>query len=183
METRTSTSFKEIDQHFINRCKNGEDQALSDLYHSSITCIKKACSKYISCSHDIEDVSHDTFLKLLTKLDIFDHERGNFFAWCSRIACNEALMFLRFKNKASFETIDNHYSSLNSTVPTPEQNMLCEDIFIMINELPLNQSKIFQLRAAGYDHNEIASSMGIVASTSRSQYNWARKKLMEKIPA
>jgi RNA polymerase sigma-70 factor (ECF subfamily) len=82
---------------------------------------------------------------------------------------NEALMYLRRTKNAKLEmSYDNILYE-----PEPEQfstQLEVDDLMKLIETLPIGYRTVFNLYAIeGYSHAEIAASLGITESTSKSQ--------------
>jgi RNA polymerase sigma-70 factor (ECF subfamily) len=59
---------------------------------------------------------------------------------------------------------------------------MAEDLLKLINSMPDGYKVVFNMFAIeGYTHNEIADTLGISESTSKSQYSRARAYLRERI--
>jgi RNA polymerase sigma factor (sigma-70 family) len=94
---------------------------------------------------------------------------------------NEALMYIRSKKKFEYQT---SYDDILYE-PEPEQfatDLETEDLLKMIEKLPTGYRTVFNLYAIeGYSHAEIAQSLGITESTSKSQLSRARVYLQEQL--
>lgn len=105
---------------------------------------------------------------------------NTFEAWSRKIAVNECLQKLRKKEQFHYsldEGIAVKISSGENVVFSLEK-----DILKLLNFLPEGCKTIFNLFAIeGYPHKEIASMLSISEGTSKSQLNFARKKLQEMI--
>jgi RNA polymerase sigma-70 factor (ECF subfamily) len=62
------------------------------------------------------------------------------------------------------------------------EQLMAEDLLKLINSMPDGYKVVFNMFAIeGYTHNEIADTLGISESTSKSQYSRARAYLRERI--
>lgn len=92
---------------------------------------------------------------------------------------NESLMWLRRRHNFHLtETLD-------ETTPEPSMDQFsqleAEDIYRFITELPTGYRTVFNLSVVeGYSHQEIAESLKITESTSRSQL-FKAKALLKKL--
>jgi RNA polymerase sigma-70 factor (ECF subfamily) len=100
-----------------------------------------------------------------------------FEAWARKIAVNECLQKLR-TNKALHISLEEYH--LENSDFTLENASFEKDILSLLNFLPEGCRAIFNLFAIeGYPHKEIALMLSISEGTSKSQLNFARKKLQE----
>jgi len=109
------------------------------------------CRRYTRHQLEAEDILQDAFIKVFDKIDQFKFN-GSFEGWIRRIVVNEALMFLRKRQKITVEIEEYHVG-----IPTGGT----------IEE--------------GFSHKEIAESLKIQEATSRSQLLKARKMLQVQI--
>ena len=127
---------------------------------------------------EAEDVLVTSFMKIFDKIEQFKHE-GCFEGWVRRIVVNEALTCLRRNRSMYLETElekvdqDPNYKSLSD-------HLEAEDLINMVNDLPAGYRIVFNMYAIdGYSHKEIAESLGISESTSKSQLSRARTYLQK----
>ncbi len=137
------------------------------------------CRRYIADQAAAEDVLHDGFMTLFTKISEFRAE-GSFEGWCRRIFVNTALGYLRknkkMKNAEQIETV----AALAENQPSAIDKISADDLMGCIAELPDGYRTILNLFAIeGYSHQEVAEMMKISENTSRSQYSRARVRLLE----
>ena len=120
------------------------------------------------------------FTKVFHHVDGFSYKgEGSFKAWIKKVMINESLMWLRRRH--NFHLTE----SLNQSEPEPSlepvSEMDAEDIYRFVTALPTGYRTVFNLSVVeGYSHQEIASSLGITESTSRTQL-FKAKALLRKI--
>jgi RNA polymerase sigma-70 factor (ECF subfamily) len=103
--------------------------------------------------YDAEDVVHDVFVKLLTRLDGCQPTQATFPAWLVCVARNEALDHLRRTARRRCEQID------EATVPDRDRGH-DDDVTDAIARLPRDQREVFVLRhVAGLKPREIAGRL------------------------
>ena len=137
------------------------------------------CLRMTSNKQDAEDVLQDAFFQAyvnIKKLKSID----SFGAWLKKIVINQCLKFL--KSRILFMDID--------SVTQEDENISDDDIneYSMqqinqeIQELPDGCRIIFNLfLLENYSHKEIAAMLNISESTSKSQYQRARKLLQKRL--
>ena len=168
-----------MDQQLLIDCKRKSRNAQRRVYEEMAHQLNSVCKRYLKNTEDIEEVLADTFYTIFTKMDQVK-DLKTFEAWCRKIAVNECLQKLRKKEQFHYsldEGIAVKISSGENIVFSLEK-----DILKLLNFLPEGCKTIFNLFAIeGYTHKEIASMLSISEGTSKSQLNFARKKLQEMI--
>ncbi len=139
--------------------------------------------RYVSERAAAEDILHDGFVVLYTKIDDWRGE-GPFDAWCRRIFVNAALSFLRKKSNlgADVDIGDLPPNRVEGVQPQALERLSTEEIRRAIDELPDGYRMVLNLYAIeGYSHAEIGQMLGISEVTSRSQYIRAKARLANKL--
>ncbi len=135
--------------------------------------------RYIKESATAEDLLHDGFVTLYTKIGDYRGE-GAFEAWCRKIFVNTALGHLRKNSMVLTEDYSDMPRGAAQVKDDVVERMSAEDIMACIARLPSGYGTILNLYAVeGYSHAEIAEMLNISENTSRSQYSRARARLSE----
>ncbi|AKK71256.1 RNA polymerase subunit sigma24 [Chryseobacterium sp. P1-3] len=165
-----------MERELLLECQRNNRNAQRKVYEKMAGRLYSVCRRYLKRDEDIEEVLADTFYKIFMKigqlrnLDTFD-------AWARKIAVNECLQKLR-TDKALFIPLEE--SLVNAPEGSTEHISFEKDILNLLNFLPEGCRAIFNLFAIeGYPHKEIAAMLSISEGTSKSQLNFARKKLQE----
>ena len=80
--------------------------------------------------------------------------------------------------------VDMEKAELEPNYQTLESSLEAADLMRMIGELPVGYRTVFNLYAIeGYNHKEIAETLGINENTSKSQLSRARKLLQANLAA
>jgi len=170
----------EIHSELIERARNGDQQAMFRLYKSHVGAMYNTCIRIVVNRNDAEDILQESFVNAFNGLNNFKGE-STFGVWLKRIVINKSLNHMRQK-KQVFTDIEN--------IQIPDEN----DEMLGLPEIPLDmiheEIKVLPHKARvvlnlylleGYQHKEIAEMLGISESTSKSQYQRARKLLQDKI--
>lgn len=165
-----------MENELLLECQRNDRNAQRKVYEKMAGKLHAVCRRYLKNDEDIEEVLADTFYKIFTKI----HQLQNpdiFEAWARKIAVNECLQKLRANKALHISLEENLIQSSDATV----ENLSFEkDILNLLNFLPEGCRAIFNLFAIeGYPHKEIATMLSISEGTSKSQLNFARKKLQE----
>src|ERR1700730_5442257 len=82
------------EQMLVVAAKNGDEQAFETLFKRHRQKILRVVLRYARIREDAEDIVQQSFQKAFVHLCKFEG-RSSFSTWLTRIAINEALMFLR----------------------------------------------------------------------------------------
>lgn len=167
------------EQELIQNCQKQHAASQRLLYEKYAPKMMSVCMRYLNDKAEAEDALQEAFIKIFKHIVHFRSE-GSFEGWMRRIFVNTALSTLRVKQIKYVDTI-NSYSINSSVNPSVIEKMSAQEIFELISTLPNGYRIVFNLHGIeGYSHKEIAETLGITESTSRTQYLKARKALQEK---
>jgi RNA polymerase sigma-70 factor (ECF subfamily) len=133
-------------------------------------------------SHETEDLTQETFLRALKRLDSFQ-SGTNLRSWLLRIAANACFDLRRKQKRVVFQ-------SLNWEVPTttrlPGQRLelgeQCEILRVALEELSELTRMVFHLRATEeLSFREIAALADITEEAARWHMHRARTKLLKRL--
>jgi RNA polymerase sigma factor (sigma-70 family) len=157
----------------LQRADSRAQKALFERYSSKMLTI---CVRYVSNRYEAEEILMDGFMRVFEKIGQYKSE-GSFEGWIRRIMVNESLMYLR-KNKQWRAEIALEDAPPEADTAVADQDLLAEDLLNLLEQLPAGYKTVFNLYAIeGYSHAEIAESLGITESTSKSQLHRARALL------
>ena len=136
------------------------------------------CKRYLKNEEEAEEALADTFFIIFTKVEQLQNP-DVFEGWAKKIAVNQCLQTLR-KKKEILISIDDETFVEKHLADENSEFTFEKDILTLLNYLPEGCRTIFNLFAIeGYPHREIAEMLSISEGTSKSQVNFARKKLQE----
>lgn len=164
-----------MEHQLLIDCKSKSRNAQRQLYEKMANQLNAVCKRYLKNQEDIEEVLADSFYIIFTKMDQVENF-DTFEAWARKITVNECLQKLRKKDQFHFSLEDENTAEISAG----ENGFfsLEKDILKLLNFLPEGCKTIFNLFVIeGYPHKEIASMLSITEGTSKSQVNFARKKL------
>lgn len=165
----------------IEGCRKGDAAAQRELYDRFGATMMGICCRYAPDRTVAEDLLHDGFITVFTKIGEFRSE-GSFEGWCKRIFINTSLGFLRKRDPVRETEHLDDVAWLGNGESDAVEKMSGEELIGKITSLPDGYRTILNLYAIeGYSHKEIGEMLGISENTSRSQYFRARGRLMEMI--
>ena len=170
----------DINAKLIERARQGDQQAMYRLYKMHVQAMYNTSIRIVVNQFDAEDIIQESFLSAFKSLDSFKGE-STFGVWLKRIVTNKSLNVLRQK-KQSFADLDNLHLAYEDSEEEDFPEITPEVIHEAIKTLPEKARVVLNLfLLEGYMHKEIAEMLEISESTSKSQYQRARKLLQEKI--
>ncbi len=181
-KNKLKLGFSNIHQDLIDRSLKGDGIAQSKLYGLYSKAMYNVCLRIAGNEDDAEDVLQEAFISVFQNLASYKGE-ASFGAWLKRIVVNKAINYIKRK-RLEFIELNQEIDKMQEEQPdiTKEQEMTVEKIKNAIVKLPDGYRLVFSLYLLeGYDHQEIAGILNISESTSKSQYNRAKKKLRELI--
>lgn len=168
-----------------------ESQDFERLYKEYRARVYSLCLCMTANRDDAEDLTQETFFRLLTKLDTFRGE-SSFYAWLRRVAINVVL--LRFQKAYWRRETSLDEMAESSPVDAPSATeigaadpALLEtpnriDLERAIDQLPAGSKAVLLLHdLEGFQHDEISKQMGCTCGTSKSQLHKARLKVREML--
>jgi len=172
-------SYRNKHADILERCKSGDQKAYYEIYRLYSKAMFNICFRIVGSQEMAEDVLQEAFVNAFQKLKSFQG-KSSFGAWLKRIVVNKAISYVR---KSQLEVM-----LMDETMDFEEEKGLDEEELVLkiesvrsaIQKLPNGFRIVFSLYLLeGYDHKEIAEILEISESTSKTQYNRAKKKLKE----
>lgn len=168
-------------EQIIDGCRRGDLEARRELYERYGDTMFGVVRRYIRDSSTAEDLLHDGFVTLFTRIGDYRGE-GSFEGWCRRIFVNTVLSYLRKKSPLTSADQIESVASVRQVQPDAIAQMSAAEIIKCVEKLPTGFRTIFNLHAVeGYSYSEIAQMLGVSEATTRSQYLRARVRLMDII--
>lgn len=169
------------DKHLLDSCIKGEREAQRVLYDRLASRMFPVCIRYIGDRTLAEDVLQEGFITLFTKLKDYKGD-GSFEGWARRIFVTTALMSLRKKDALKMSEELDVVRGMKAETTSQIQNIGYKELMELVMSLPPGFRTVFNMYAIeGYSHKEIAETLGITETTSRTQFSRARVWLQNKI--
>lgn len=176
MDTKQANTGPDL---LLERCRNKEPKAYKELYELYAKAMFSISMRIVNNRDEAEDILQESFLKAFKDMSRFPN-RAAFGSWIKRVVINLSLDVVR-KQKLNFLSLDDadHIENDESA-----EEILYDAAMISecIQELPQGYRVIITLfLIEEYSHKEIAEMLKISESTSKSQYNRAKKKLISLV--
>ena len=164
----------------IKRSIKGDSQAQLMLYRQYVKAMYNIVIRMVANPMDAEDIIQESFVKVFKNLDKFKWE-STLGAWIKRITINTTLNYIRRHKKLQLVEVNNEFEYIVEEAAEKEILYDIASIHYAIKQLPQGCRMVFNLYLLeGYQHKEIAQILNISESTSKSQYQRARR-LLRKI--
>jgi RNA polymerase sigma-70 factor (ECF subfamily) len=192
--TIASTAAPETEEALTAAAKNGDGQAFETLVKRLHRRILTIALRYTRTRHDAEDVCQQTFQKAFVYLHKFEG-KSSFSTWVTRIAINEALMFLR-RGRGQREVSIDEYSSdaegaalrlkIHDADPDPETSYLQREeaqiLSAALEKLRPGLRRAIELRElAELSTDETARRMGLSIGAVKARLFHGRKQLRKAL--
>ena len=161
----------------IERCRQGDADALGALYKAYAQKMRGVCRRYVSDEQAISDVLHDAFVIIFTSFDKLRDDRKAE-AWMMSITRNVASKYKDHLSKMTFVPLEEAEHLQISGGESEVRDVPWDDVQQFIDRLPEGYGQVFRLSVfEGMSHKEIADMLGIEPHSSSSQLARAKKML------
>lgn len=177
--TLDNTTQKDIHFDLVQACKRGERKAQHQIYKLYSKAMYNICMRMTNNTADAEDVLQEAFIDAFRKIHTFKAE-STFGAWLKRIVINKSINHLK-KRRIDFVEMENYeFGDEDNRLDEEHLHFKVNQVHKAIQDLPNGFRTVLTMYLLeGYDHREISQFLGISESTSKSQYNRAKKKLLK----
>lgn len=164
----------------IDACKNGDKEALGELYTTYADRLLGVCRHYVKDDDAARDVLHDAFIIIFTSIrDLKDESKLE--GWMIAIVRNLSLKYLQSTEKGTIPL-----SCLDIELQEKERegrkDIELGLLLAAIESLPERNREVFRLSVLdGLSHKEIGGLLGINPHSSSSQLFRAKKALREML--
>ena len=177
----------ELSIEIVDLARSGDRDAREHIYRTFERPVRTLARRLIARHAAAEDVAHDVFVDVLTRMDQFDG-RGSFAGWVRSITVNRCLMHLRSPWQRSLRWFDPWSDEGAVTAPPEFATHRSQDLGIDLERalavLPDTARLVVWLHdVEGYTHLQIGGMLGGTASLSKSQLARAHAQLRELLDA
>jgi RNA polymerase sigma-70 factor (ECF subfamily) len=164
----------DLETHLVRRAVAGDDAAFEGLYRRHVARIHSLVRRMTDGTM-ADEVTQDVFVRAWTKLASFRGESA-FGTWLYRLAVNVVLSHRRSERSERDWLVGEE--ALAVVGDRPMSPGVAMDLEQAIGRLPVGARQVFVLHdIEGWTHEEIASQLGLVPGTSKSQLSRARAAL------
>ena len=171
----------------IERCRQGDAEALGELYEAYAHRMRGVCRRYISDKQTVEDVVHDAFVIIFTSFDrLRDPRRAE--SWMMAIVRNvaskckdhlNALPTIPLEETDGADLLASEDDGVHLFSEEKDvRGVPLSEVIGLIDKLPEGYGQVFRLSVfEGMTHKEIAALLNIEPHSSSSQLTRAKKML------
>ena len=165
----------------IERCRQGDADALGELYKAYASRMRGVCQRYVSDRQAVDDVLHDAFLIIFTSFDrLRDASKAE--PWMMAITRNVASKYKDHLNTLPMMPLKEAETMEATDTEADVKGIPFEEVMLLIDRLPEGYAKVFRLSVfEGMSHKEIADMLGIEPHSSSSQLTRAKKMLRKSL--
>lgn len=170
------------DASLARRIRLGDRQALGELYDRYASVAMAVAVRIVSEREQAEDVVHDAFLAVWSKIDRFDPARGPLRAWLLTIVRNRALDRVRARRpEPDVAALDEQSFLASEPNPTWEAalaRLSATELRAAVEQLPSEQRAAIELAYfGGRTYREIAELTGVPQGTANGRLRLALGRL------
>lgn len=167
--------MKEDLKGLVEKAKKGDTMALSALYESNFMSVYRYAFAKVGNKHDAEDITGNTFLRMVDNIQSFTWKEVPFRAWLIRIAHNLAMD--HFRKKAQENNVDSRSYTYEFEDQVSDEIILKQTLS-GLNELNEKHRSVLMLRfIAGLSCKETAVFMKMSEENIRTTQHRALKQL------
>lgn len=164
----------------IQQAQRGNAVAMEALYKQYSKAMYNVCTRMMGDRNSAEDVLQDSFIVAFKSLQQLK-DASQFGGWLKRIVINECIRQGKKKNSWT-EWEDDLHDTPDTDEASWWDTVEMAEIHAQIKALPDGCRQVFMLYAIeDYSHKDIAASVEISESTSKSQYHRAKQLLKERL--
>jgi RNA polymerase sigma-70 factor (ECF subfamily) len=165
----------------VEGCLANDRAAQEQLYRKYYGKMMGTCMRYLRNEDDAREVLNTGFLKVFQNLDKFENS-GSFDGWVYLIIRNAIIDQIRKRVKYREESLTAEMEVNVGVEANALQQLYAKDLLNMLHNLPETTRLVFNMFALeGFKHEEIASTLGISAGTSKWHVSEARRILKQSL--
>jgi len=179
--------FGESDPDLAARIKRRDPQAMADLYDRYGRLAYSVILRIVRDREMAEDLVQETFLRVWTRAQAFDGERGALGPWLLAVARNRAIDYIRSADgrmaRSTFEIVEMEnpalFANLEREITTSDQARRIREA---LNKLNPNQRTVIELAYfEGLSQTEMAEKTGQPLGTIKTWVRSALKSLRDEL--
>ena len=166
--------------------QKGEERAAAKLYECLVKKVYGFCLSRVRNRTSAEDLTQEIFLKLVSRIEIFDPKKGDFVVWFWQLARNTVIDYYRRAKDLPFTDLDGgedaHAVPVQNTEIQIEKKLEREKIEQFLNSLSEEEQELFRLRFLGeLSYKEMAKILEKNEGALRVAVGRLKKKISEHL--
>jgi RNA polymerase sigma factor (sigma-70 family) len=172
------------EQQLISGLRAKDRKTTEYLYEKYSRALFGVISRIIFDKDIAEEVFHDSFVKIIQKIDNYDESKGRLYTWMANICRNSAIDKTRSKEMSQAgktNTIDDFVIGFESNSDTLD-HVNAIGVKELMNDLNEDQRFILEhIYFKGYTHSEVSEEFDIPLGTVKSRVRAAIQVLKKNI--
>jgi RNA polymerase sigma-70 factor, ECF subfamily len=171
-------------RRLVERAQEGDREALEELYLIHFDRIYSYLQMSVGNRHDAEDLTNQTFVKMLESIDRFEWRKVPISAWLFRIAHNLAMD--HFRSRRRWQPEEEPPEPRDSEVRSAEEEALHsigrQSMLEMIDGLSRDQQQVLTLKFVfNFSNAEVATILGKTEGAIKSLQHRALGSLQRQL--
>ena len=164
----------------VEACRRGDPAAFEELYRAFADGVYHVAFRVLRNHDDATDATQETFLLAFRRIATFRGD-GSLKGWMMRISVRVALRMAQRRRPALALDEETGLEPAAEDVPPTDEDFR-NAVERAVGKLPEKARLVFILHTTeAMTHAEIGSALGITEGTSKSQLNYARNLLKQKL--
>jgi RNA polymerase sigma-70 factor (ECF subfamily) len=171
-------------RRLVERAQAGDRRALEELYLRHFDRIYSYLHMSVGNRHDAEDLTNQTFVKMLESIDRFEWRKVPISAWLFRIAHNLAMDHFRASRRTqpAEELPEPEYAAEHSAEEEAFQAIGRRSMLAMIENLSHDQQQVLTLKFVfNFGNSEVATILGKTEGAIKSLQHRALATLHRRL--
>ena len=170
------SELNQTDRELVRGCLENNRLVQRALYERFSTGLYSLAYRLISDRDASNDVLQDSFIEIFRSIANFRFE-SSLYTWMRTIVIRNAMSYLRKNARLQVAT-----DEIPDQASEGSFNFTAEHLEKAILSLPAQARSVFVLiEVEGYKHQEVAGMLDISEGTSKSQLNYAKKLLRNRL--
>jgi RNA polymerase sigma-70 factor, ECF subfamily len=171
-------------RRIVERAQQGDRQALEELYLMHFDRVYSYLQMSVGNRHDAEDLTNQTFVKMLESIDRFEWRKVPISAWLFRIAHNLAMD--HFRSRRRWQPEEEPPEPPGAEERSAEEEALHsigrQSMLEMIEGLSLDQQQVLTLKFVfNFSNGEVATILGKTEGAIKSLQHRALGSLQRQL--
>lgn len=170
------------DKAWMDAVYRGESKAWEQVYEKISGYLFAACLRYAENREEAEDFLQEGFYLAYSKIHTFQGN-SSLQTWITRVVINHSINQIRKKKQFKTTDVTDIAEDISDDeIPDMDANVELDLVMACMQKLPVGYRTVLNMYAIDkMSHQEIADSLGINISTSKSQLFKARKMLVKLV--
>ena len=166
--------------------RKGSKKAAENLYRELVKKVFGFCVTRVGNRAAAEDITQEIFLKLVSRIELFDPKKGDFIVWFWQMARNTVIDHYRRQKETSFADLENEGEVFDIAGDNPQNayddRLKREKLNKLLKSFTEEEQEIFRLRFLGeLSYKEMAGVLEKSEGALRVAVNRLKKKLKSNL--